>query len=83
MYNNSDSRFILHFLTSTASNLPQVPFKFSPFVSRAPQRPPYYHLQTNILLIIYILVLPYTNINMLFNTLTVLGFAAVALAGTQ
>jgi len=73
MYNNSDGRFILHFLTSTAFNLP----------TSAPAAAILSFTDKHSFNHIYILVLLYTNINMLFNKLTVLGFAAVALAGTQ
>jgi len=84
MYNNSDGRFILHFLTSTAFNLPTSALQiFSLRFTSAPAAAILSFTDKHSFNHIYILVLLYTNINMLFNKLTVLGFAAVALAGTQ
>jgi hypothetical protein len=79
MYNNSDGRFILHFLTSTAFNLPSFSLLFTSAPAAAIQSFTNKHSFNRI----YISVLLYTDISMLFNALTVLGFAAVALAGKQ
>jgi len=69
------------------SKLPTVPSKLSAFLSRAPQWPPQSFTNNkhsfNLYYIFHHVLLqqPPTIFNMLFNTLTVLGFAALAVAG--
>ncbi|KAE9378679.1 hypothetical protein N431DRAFT_146702 [Stipitochalara longipes BDJ] len=87
MYNNSDGRFVLHFKTSTTIQTPyRAHSKLPPFLSRAPQWPPQsftnnkHSFNLYSIFIFVLLQQPPTTFNMLFNTLTVLGFAALAVA---
>jgi hypothetical protein len=84
MYNNSDDRSVLHFLTSTSKLLTvPIPNLLPSFHERPSGR--HSHLQTNILLICTVsssFYLVHSAIfNMLFNTLTLLGFATLVVAG--